>query len=288
VIVWTFDPPALGALPPDVELAAEPGPEVEFVIPDWLHLPELDKLPGLRVVQVLSAGVDWIADHVPAGVTLCSARGARDRAMAEWVVAAILADAKQARACAELQARREWDPVKVQDASGLQVLVLGHGSIGREVERMLAPFDCEIVGVARRARDGVHGADELHDLLPSADVVVNLLPLTEATRASFAARELAAMPDDALYINAGRGGTTDTDALIAALHEGRIRAVLDVVDPEPLPAEHPLWRAPNVMISPHSAGDTPGAERAAWALAAEQVRRYAAGETLENVVSDGY
>jgi phosphoglycerate dehydrogenase-like enzyme len=288
VIVWTFDPQALGALPPDVELAPEPGPEVEFVIPDWLHLPELDRLSGLRVVQVLSAGVDWIAEHVPAGVTLCSARGARDRAMAEWVVAAILADAKQARACAELQARREWDPVKVQDASGLQVLVLGHGSIGREVERMLAPFDCEIVGVARRARDGVHGVDELHDLLPSADVVVNLLPLTEATRASFAARELAAMRDDALYINAGRGATTDTDALIAALNDERIRAVLDVVEPEPLPAEHPLWRAPNVMISPHSAGDTPGAERAAWALAAEQVRRYAAGETLENVVSDGY
>jgi len=288
VIAWTFDPPALGALPPDVELAAEPGPEVEFVVPDWLHLPELDELPALRVVQVLSAGVDWIADQLPSGVTLCSARGARDRAMAEWVVGAILADAKQARVCAELQARHEWEPVKVQDASGLRVLVLGHGSIGREVDRLMAPFDGEIVGVARRARNGVHGIDELHDLLPGADVVVNLLPLTEATRGSFAGRELAAMRDGALYVNAGRGATTDTDALVAALHEGHIRAVLDVVDPEPLPAEHPLWSAPNVMISPHSAGDTPGAERAAWALAAAQLRRYAAGEPLINVVSDGY
>jgi phosphoglycerate dehydrogenase-like enzyme len=176
----------------------------------------------------------------------------------------------------------------VQDASGLRVLVLGYGAIGRDLAALLAPFDCEVVGVARRARDGVHGVDAIPDLLPTADVVVNLLPLTEATRGSFGAAELAAMRGGALYVNAGRGATTDTAALVDALHEGRIRAVLDVVDPEPLPAEHPLWRAPNVMISPHSAGDTPGAERAAWALAAEQLRRYAAGEPLRNVVSDGY
>jgi phosphoglycerate dehydrogenase-like enzyme len=288
VIAWTFDPDALGVLPPNVELAPEPGPEVEFIVPDWLHLPDLDKLPGLRVVQVLSAGVDWIADRLPAGVTLCSARGARDRAMAEWVVGAILADAKQARACAELQARRDWEPVKVQDASGLRVLVLGYGAIGRDLATLLAPFDCDIVGVARRARDGVRGVEALPELLPTADVVVNLLPLTDATRHSFGARELAAMREGALYVNAGRGATTDTDALVAALRDGRIRAVLDVVDPEPLPADHPLWEAPSVMISPHSAGDTPAAERAAWALAADQLRRYAAGEPLQNVVSDGY
>jgi phosphoglycerate dehydrogenase-like enzyme len=288
VIAWTFDPAALGPPPPGVEVVSEPAPDVEFIVPDWLHLPDLERLPVLRVVQVLSAGVDWIADHLPAGVTLCSARGARDRAMAEWVVGAIIADAKQARACAELQARRDWEPVKVQDASGLRVVVLGYGAIGREVAALLAPFDSEIVGVARRARDGVHGIDALPDLLPTADVVVNLLPLTEATRGSFGATELADMRDGALYVNAGRGATTDTAALVAALHQGRIRAVLDVVDPEPLPADHPLWSAPNVMISPHSAGDTPGAERAAWALAAEQLRRYAAGEPLRNVVSDGY
>jgi phosphoglycerate dehydrogenase-like enzyme len=119
-------------------------------------------------------------------------------------------------------------------------------------------------------------------------VVVNLLPLTEQTQALFGARELGLLRDDALYVNAGRGATTDTDALVAELESQRIRAVLDVVDPEPLPAEHPLWTAPNVMISPHSAGDTPAADRAAWALAAEQLRRYVAGEPLENVVRDGY
>jgi phosphoglycerate dehydrogenase-like enzyme len=288
VKAWAFDRAALGPPPPGVELAAKLGPDVEFAVVHWEDLRALEGLSGLRVIQTVSAGVDWIVDRVPEGVTLCSARGARDRAMAEWVMAAILADAKRARECAEQQARRDWEPVTFGDASNLRVLVLGFGSIGRALEAMLAAFDCEVVGVARRARDGVRGTDELPSLLPGADVVVNLLPLTEATRGAFGARELDAMRDGALYVNAGRGATTDTEALVAALHTGRIRAVLDVVDPEPLPAEHPLWTAPAVMISPHSAGDTPGADRAAWALAAAQLRRYAAGERLENVVSDGY
>jgi phosphoglycerate dehydrogenase-like enzyme len=288
VKVWAYDSDRLGAPPPGVEVVAEPGPDVEFVVPRWEDLPALDEIPALRVVQVLSAGVDWIADRVPAGVTLCSARGARDRAMAEWVMAAILADAKGAREVAEQQARRHWELVKLGDASNLRVLVLGFGSIGRALAAMLAVFDCEAVGVARRARDGIHGTDELPALLPQADVVVNLLPLTEATRAAVGAAEFAAMRDGALYVNAGRGATTDTAALVDALRTGRIRAVLDVVDPEPLPADHPLWTAPNVILSPHSAGDTPAADRAAWALAAAQLRRYVAGEPLENVVADGY
>jgi phosphoglycerate dehydrogenase-like enzyme len=288
VKAWAYDAEALGPPPAGVEVVADPGPDVQFVVPRWEDIPSLHDMPALEVVQVLSAGVDWIAERVPAGVTLCSARGARDRAMAEWVMAAILADAKCARECAEQQGRRQWEPVTVADASDLRVLVLGFGAIGRALAAMLGPFDCEVVGVARRARDGVHGIDELAALLPQADVVVNLLPLTDATRGAVGAEELGAMRDGALYVNAGRGATTDTDALVAALRAGRIRAVLDVVDPEPLPADHPLWTAPGVMISPHSAGDTPGADRAAWALAAEQLRRYAAGEQLENVVSDGY
>jgi phosphoglycerate dehydrogenase-like enzyme len=288
VIAWAYDPEALGPLPEGVELADDPGPGVEFVVPRWEDLPDLEALPDLRVVQVLSAGVDWIADRIPDGVTLCSARGARDRAMAEWVVGAIIADAKRAYACAGAQGRREWIEVEMQDASGLRVLSLGHGSIGREVQRLLAPFDCDVVGVARRARDGVHGIDELDVLLGEADVVVNLLPLTEATRGLVGARELRLMRRGALYVNAGRGATTDTDALVAALHDGHVRAVLDVVDPEPLPPGHPLWTAPDVLITPHRAGDTPAGDRASWRLAAEQLRRFAAGEELRNVVRAGY
>jgi phosphoglycerate dehydrogenase-like enzyme len=288
VIAWVFDRAALGPSPPGVELTDELGPDVEFAVVHWEDLRALEGLSGLRVLQTVSAGVDWIVDRVPDGVTLCSARGARDRAMAEWVMAAILADAKRARECAVQQARRDWEPVTFGDASDLRVLILGFGSIGRALEAMLVPFHCEVVGVARHARDGVHGTDELPALLPDADVVVNLLPLTEATHGAFGTGELGAMREGALYVNAGRGATTDTGALVAALQAGRIRAVLDVVDPEPLPSDHPLWTAPGVMISPHSAGDTPGADRAAWSLAAAQLRRYAAGEPLANVVSDGY
>jgi phosphoglycerate dehydrogenase-like enzyme len=288
VIAWASDPEALGPPPPGVEIVDAPSSEVEFLVPRWDEAIRIGELPGLRVVQVLSAGVDWIVDLVPDGVTLCSARGARDRAMAEWIAAAILAEVKHARPFAVAQGRHEWRPMTLHDATGLRILVVGFGSIGRAVREMLAPFQCEVVGVARRSRDGVHGVDELPELLGEFDVVVNLLPLTEQTRGFFGARELGLMRDDALYVNAGRGATTDTEALVAALQAQRIRAVLDVVEPEPLPSDHPLWTAPNVMISPHSAGDTPAADRAAWALAAEQLRRYAAGEPLENVVRDGY
>jgi phosphoglycerate dehydrogenase-like enzyme len=288
VKVWANDAEALGPLPPGVELVDGPGPDVEFLIPRWTESHALDELPGLKVIQLLSAGVDWIVDRVPEGVTLCSARGARDRAMGEWIAAAILAEVKHTRPFAIAQGRHEWQPATLHDAAGLRILVVGFGSIGHTVREMLAPFECEVVGVARTPRDGVHGVDELPALLGEFDVVVNLLPATEQTEGLFGARELGLLRDDALYINAGRGATTDTDALVAELRSKRIRAVLDVVEPEPLPAEHPLWTAPNVMISPHCAGDTPAADRASWELAARQLRRYVAGEPLENVVRDGY
>jgi phosphoglycerate dehydrogenase-like enzyme len=169
------------------------------------------------------------------------------------------------------------------------VLILGHGSIGEAVEARLEPFEVrEIVRVARRARDGVHAVDDLEALLPRADIVVNVLPATPQTNGLFGERMIGAMREGALLVNGGRGTTVDTAALVRALEAGRVRAVLDVVDPEPLPEDHPLWRAPNVIITPHFAGDTPGAERAAWALCGEQLRRYAAGEPLRNIVRDGY
>jgi phosphoglycerate dehydrogenase-like enzyme len=302
VIAWVGEGDgreAMRAAPRGVEVrpwpedpGAAPGRDaVELVVPTSSSaLEALPGLPALRVVQTISAGVDWIADRVPPGVTLCSARGARDGAMAEWVVAAILADAKRARAAAERQARHAWDRFEIGDVAGLRVLVLGHGSIGRATARLLAPFGVQLRGVARRARpeEGMHGLDELRGLLGAADVLVNLLPLTEDTRGLVGAAVLAGLPEGALYVSAGRGATTDTGALLDALRAGRLRAVLDVVEPEPLPPEHPLWAAPGLILSPHVAGDTPGAERAAWALAGEQLRRHARGEPLVNVVREGY
>jgi phosphoglycerate dehydrogenase-like enzyme len=279
---WTVEPfPEDPASSADLE-------RVEFVVAGW-PASKLRAVPNLKVVQTRSAGVDWILDHVPDGVTLCSAKGARDPAMAEWVLWAILADYKAAGVAAAQQTARQWEHLDLRDLEGARVLILGHGSIGVAVEERLAPFDVGgVVRVARRARDGVHAVDELEALLPDADIVVNLLPATSSTDGLFDAEMFAAMREGALFVNGGRGRTVDTDALLAALQSGRVRAVLDVMEPEPLPADHPLWGAPNCIITPHSAGDTPGAERASWVLAGEQLRRYAAGEELINVVREGY
>jgi phosphoglycerate dehydrogenase-like enzyme len=299
LICWVEDAPgraAMGLPPdgweiqrfPDDPDAAPQRERVTFVVPDWQIARDLHALPALEVVQARSAGIDWIVDRVPAGVTLCSARGARDAAMAEWVAWAVLADIKDARAAAEQQAARVWEHLDLRDVAGAEVLILGYGSIGAAVERRLEPFGVEVVRVGRRARDGVHGVDELPRLLATADVVVDLLPATPQTRGLVGPEFLAAMPSGSLLVNAGRGATVDTDALLRSLRDGHVRAVLDVTDPEPLPDDHPLWSAPGLILTPHSAGDTPAAERAAWELAGDQLRRHAAGEPLLNVVAHGY
>jgi phosphoglycerate dehydrogenase-like enzyme len=288
LVAWFGDAPAetLGALPAGVTIVREPTPEVRFAVPTASAAARrLPELPALEVVQVLSAGVDWIVDELPAGVTLCSARGTRDPAMAEWIVAALLADLKRLGSFARAQT---WERREIDDLAGRRVMVLGHGSIGRATERLLEPFGCEVIGVARRARRGVLTLSEAQAVLGAMDAVVNLLPLTPATRGLVDADFLSRMPDGALYVSAGRGATTDTAALTAEVERGRLRAVLDVVDPEPLPGDHPLWRLPGAVISPHVAGDTAGGERAAWELVGDQLRRFAAGEPLTNVVVDGY
>ena len=167
-------------------------------------------------------------------------------------------------------------------------MILGYGAIGAAVEARLAPFGVELIRVARRRRAGVHPVDELASLLPAGEIVVVLLPLTPATTGLIDADLLARLPPHALLVNAARGGVLDTGALLERLRAGDLSAALDVTDPEPLPAEDPLWDAPGVLITPHLAGDTVAAEKRAFALVGEQVRRYVRGEPLANVVQHGY
>ena len=276
--------------PDGVEVVAlEEGLDLEtigFLVPGWRQpwlRDALPKLTHLEVVQVLSAGTDSIQDLVPPGATLCSARGARDGPVAEWVMAALLGATSRTLESARLQT---WTEKEVVDLESQTVLIVGMGSIGRHVEKLLAPFGTRVVGVASRARDHLHGIDELPDLLPGADAVVLLTPLNEETKGLIGAAELAAMRDGALLVNAGRGAVVDTDALIAEVSTSRLRAVLDVTDPEPLPDDHPLWTAPGILsITPHIAGDSPLGQRRAIDLAVRQLHRWAAGEELENVVS---
>jgi phosphoglycerate dehydrogenase-like enzyme len=284
----------IAARAPDAELVEIDGRDdlggLEFIVPLPYRSGELAEVIGglseLRVVQTLSAGVDQLADAVPAHVTLCSARGARDAPVAEWVLGALLG--ARTHLLERAHAQTWGERLSVADLAGATVLILGMGSIGEAVAARLAPFGAEVVGVASHARDGLHGVDELPALLPVADAVVVLTPLTEATRGLMDAARLGHMKDGALLINAGRGPVLDTDALLAETASGRLYAVLDVTDPEPLPDGHPLWRAPGVLsITPHIGGNSERAHRFAAELAGDQLARFTAGEPLVNVVHQG-
>jgi phosphoglycerate dehydrogenase-like enzyme len=269
----------------DVRRLPDGRDDAVFLLPDWADRETLRALPQLerlRVVQTLSAGTDWIESSVPDWVTLCNARGARDAAVAEWVLGALLGDAYGQFEAAR---SRRWSDALPRELRGATVVIVGYGSIGREVERHLEPFGVTVIGVARHARDGVHGADELPDLVGRADAVVVLAPNTPETTGLVDAALFARMRDGALLVNAGRGRVVDTGALVAELRSGRLRAVLDVVDPEPLPDDHPLWDLA-LAITPHNAGDTAAADERAVRLGAEQLVRFAGGEPLLNVVRE--
>lgn len=290
----------LEPLPDGVELVSEPDAEVEFVI----FGPELslrgrrlfEQLPGLRVLQALSAGVDSLLAVVPPEVIVCGASGAHDIPVSEWVVAMLLALRHRLPEFWELQRRGEWDenaadwivtgPAQVgplQDLDGATVLIVGYGSIGRAVAARLAPFGARVLGIARHARADAEPPEALPRLLPEADAVVLLAPLTPETEGMVDAGFIARMKDGALLINAGRGRLVQNEALLEALRSGRIRAALDVTEPEPLPPGHPLWSAPNLLVTPHVAGGTTAWRSRTYRLAGEQLRRYAAGEPLLNV-----
>ncbi|MFW6033556.1 MAG: 2-hydroxyacid dehydrogenase [bacterium] len=299
-------------MPTGVELAAMPsdGPSggrpsagtdrVEFVVlaptgGDRLA-GMLPAMPRLRVVQTLNAGVDWVPE-LPSGVTLCNASGVHDGPVAEWVLAGILASYKRLPHYLDHQRSARWDSSgnlafgggpAADDLSGATVLVVGYGSIGAAVEARLAPFGAHVLRVARHGRPGVHEPSALADLLPDADIVVLLAPATTETAGLVDERFLAALRPGALVVNASRGSLVDTDALLAALAERRVRAVLDATDPEPLPDGHPLWTAPGLIITPHVAGSSARWFERACAFAGEQIRRYAMGEPLSNVRAHGY
>mgnify|MGYP006341266171 CR=1 FL=1 len=242
----------------------------------------------VKVVQTLSAGVDWILPLVPEGVVLCDGSGIHDAPVAEWVVLALLALLKDLPGFLEAQKEGRWAPRRLSDLEGKRVLLLGYGSIGKAVAERLRPFGVALFPVARHPRPGVYTREDLPALLPRADAVVLLLPLTPETRGIVDRDFLARMKEGALLVNAGRGGLVDTEALLEALEAGRVRAFLDVTDPEPLPRDHPLWRARGVVITPHVAGLSEGFSRRVARFLAEQVGRYLRGEPLLNVVREGY
>ena len=277
--------PADGEIPSSVA-------DVEFYVPSFMPSPQstavMSLMPRLRVVQALTAGVDALRPNLPPGVVLCNARGAHDAATAEWVVAAILGSLREFPRFAREQAASRWAYQHTDSLAEKTVLIVGYGSIGAAVERRLAGFEVTVQRVARRAREGVAGAERLPELLGGADVVVLLVPSTSTTAGMVDARFLASMKDGSLLVNAARGSVVDTDALLAELSTGRLRAALDVTSPEPLPPGHPLWSAPGVLITPHVAASTPLSLTRVARLVREQAESYMRGDPLRNVITDAY
>ena len=244
----------------------------------------LEGLPRLRLVQLLSAGAEKFAGRLPTGVVLCNARGAHTPSTAEWAVTVTLAAQRGIPFFVREQDAGRWSFTTHRSLVGARVLMVGAGDIGRAIGRMLAGFDVELTYVARTVREGVRAMGDLPELLPHADVVILIVPVTPETIGMVDAGFLAAMPDGALLVNAARGVIVETDGLVAELSRGRLRAALDVTDPEPLPPGHPLWSAPGLLLTPHVAGEVPQTGARATAAITDQISRILAGEALENVV----
>jgi len=299
--VWLpFEPSELGEVPSGLRYEVvdptrdvpDSVTDVAFYVPPYDMGPRIaDTLPrmtSLQVIQTMTAGVDNVRGHVPPGVTLCNGRGIHDTSTAELTLALILASLRGLPRFVRQQDGHEWRGGFEQSLADKRVLLVGYGAVGSAIEARLRPFECEVVPVARSARDGVHAITELPDLLPTADVVVLIVPLTGETRGLVDAAFLDRMRDGALLVNVARGAVVVTDDLVAALESGRIRAALDVTDPEPLPADHPLWTAPHVLVSPHVGGASSAMWPRAHRLVREQLERYAAGEPLANVMTGEY
>lgn len=317
----------LAAFPAGVQVVRLPRlPDRDYTVDFWVPpfnpkavATVLPHLKELKVVQSLMAGVDWLLPCLPPGLTVCDGRGIHDVPTSEWVLTAVLASLKRFPHYRDNQGCGEWrgqvafgggfrahdeKPEATSQTQSLQagqmivlsdelygktVLIVGYGSVGAAIEARMKPFEVEVLRVARNARDGVSSIADLPHLLPLADIVVLIVPLTPQTRGMFGASLMARMKPQALLVNAARGPVVLTDDLVAALRQGRIHAALDVTDPEPLPPDHPLWSAPNCLITPHIGGSTAAFIGRAFALVSRQLYHYVNGKPLENVVGEaGY
>lgn len=252
----------------------------------------LRNLPSLKAVQLVTAGYDNVLPALPPGVVLANGAGIHNTSTSELALALTLAAQRGipdfVRAAESGTWRHDGNYPSLADR---KVLILGYGAIGRAIARRLLAFEASVTAVASRPRpaddlvDSVHGIDELPALLPEHEVVIVVVPLTDSTRGLVDSAFLAALPDDALLVNVARGKVVDTDALLAECSTGRLRAALDVTDPEPLPVDHPLWSLHNVLISPHVGGASSAFWPRARAFLDTQLRRYVAGQGLEHVVA---
>lgn len=276
-----------------------PAPRARFdlVVPPYLEGPRvLQALDGVEVglVQSQSIGYDGVARFLPSGVRFANAATVHETSTAELAVGLAIAAQRRIPEAVRNAEHGRWLQKFSPSLADRRVLIVGYGGVSKAIEARVAPFETQITRVASTARRDenlagqevhVHGVDELPTLLEESEIVFIAVPLTDATRGLFDARMLAALPDGALLVNVARGAVVDTDALIAELQAGRIRAALDVVDPEPLPEGHPLWTCPGLLITPHLGGDTSAMLPRVVSLITRQVEHLRAGREPENVIA---
>ncbi len=265
--------------------------QIEFFVPSYMGgaaaLAYAAKMPNLKVLQMPNAGYDDALAYVRPGLTLCNASGVHDASTAELAVGLALASRRGFPEFIRDQIAGTWDHRRFTSLSDSKIGVIGFGSIGKQVVKNLSGFDVSVTSFSKSGREGSIKIDELDKHIPNLDIVILILPLTDESRHMFNKERLAKMKDGALIVNVARGPIIETDALIAELNSGRIYAALDVTDPEPLPAGHPLWKAKNLLLVPHVGGNSTAFEPRGRKLVESQLKLLAAGKPLNNIVAVG-
>ncbi|MEY4496766.1 MAG: hypothetical protein RLZZ364_71 [Actinomycetota bacterium] len=269
--------------------AVEDLAEIEFFVPRYMGGPQaismIPQMRSLKVIQSPNAGVDDLLKILPTGVTLCNAAGVHDASTAELAVALAIASRRGFAEFARNQSNGVWSHQRMASLTDSNIAIVGYGNIGKMIERMLSNFEVTVTAFTRSGRDGSQTFENFDRLLPTFDVIILIVPLTDETHHLINADRLQAMKDGAALVNVARGPVVDTEALMAELSTGRITAALDVTDPEPLPDGHPLWSAPNVIITPHVGGDSAAFLPRGRALVEAQLARFATGQPLINIVA---
>lgn len=262
--------------------------EIEFYVPSYMGglktIEIIPRMKNLKVVHYNQAGYEDILPHIPQGITLCNGSGLHDVSTSELAIGLAIAARRGFAEFMDNQKKGIWHRTRKPALADSHVGIVGYGHIGKRIASLLEMFETKVTAFTRSGSDGSVKISEFDDYLPSLDVTVLILPLTAESKHFMSAARLKKMKDGATLVNVARGAIVDTDALVAELNSGRITAGLDVTDPEPLPAGHPLWSAPNVIISPHVGGDSGAFEPRARKMVQEQLTRIATNEPLVNQI----
>lgn len=262
--------------------------EIEFYVPSYMGgfktIEIIPNMKNLKVVHYNQAGYEDILPHIPKGITLCNGTGLHDVSTSELAIGLAIATRRGFAEFMDNQKQGVWKRTRKPALADSHVGIVGYGHIGKRIAALLEMFETKVTAFTRSGSDGSIKIAEFDEYLPKLDVIILILPLTADSKNFMKAERIRKMKDGATLINVARGAIVDTDALVAELHTGRITAGLDVTDPEPLPDAHPLWSAPNVIITPHVGGDSAAFDPRARKMVQQQLQRLAENKPLINQI----